>query len=266
VFTKKVFLKVAHMMAVLDPPKILITFLQHFDVILEKTDPSIHASKVNQIIANSLKSNDAVFLKAHFKKLPALMQFMPETAIQIGVLCQLPKVCEKSQDLEYVVTALNCVVRCLAKVNHDLFIKLLVPKFKEISKHHLEPIIIQCLSELLIALRGVDIPTMAYTIPFAAEIAGDPMCDRYYPRLLVSRMLAFVTKFKSSGAIEEVEDRKPKQAVATWRARGAVRSARRAAALDARPTDVQFQRRAARVIAIDHFDLIDLTIASLLFR
>jgi hypothetical protein len=202
------------MTAVFDPPQILIAFLQHLDVILEKTDPSIHATKVNLIIANSLKSTDAVLLKECFKKLPAVVQLMPETAIQKGVLPQLLKVCEKSQDLEYVVTALNCVVPCLAKVNHDLFMKFLIPKFKDIWKLHPEPIIIQCLSELLIALRGTDLPTMAYAIPFAAEIAGDPMCDPYYQRLLVSWMLAFVTKFKSSSQIEEAEDPKPKQAVA----------------------------------------------------
>jgi hypothetical protein len=51
---------------------------------------------------------------------------------------------------------------------------------------------------------------MAYAIPFAAEITGDPTCDPYYQRLLVSWMLAFVTKFKSSSQIEEAEDPKPR--------------------------------------------------------
>jgi hypothetical protein len=90
----------------------------------------------------------------------------------------------------------------------------LIAKLKDISKLHSEPIIIQCLTEVLIALRGTDVPTMAYTIPFAAEIAGDPTCDPYYHRLLVSWMLAFVTKFKSSNHIDEAEDPKPKQSEA----------------------------------------------------
>jgi hypothetical protein len=116
---------------------------------------------------------------------------MPEAAIQEGVLPQLLKVCEKSQDLKYVVTALNCVVLCLAKVNHNQFMKYLIRKFKDIWKLHSELIIIQCLVKLFIALRGTDIPT-------TAEIARDPTCDPYYQRLLVSWMLVFVTKFKSS--------------------------------------------------------------------
>jgi hypothetical protein len=211
VFTNEVYLKLAHLANVLEPPQILIAFLQHFDVILEKTDQSIHATKVNQVIASALKSTDPVLLKECFKKLPSVVSLMSETAIQKGVLPQLLKVCEKSQDLEYVVTALTCVVPCLPKVNHDLFMKYLIPKFKDIWKFHQEPIIVQCLAELLIALRGTDGPTMAYAIPFAAEIAGDPICDPYYQRLLVSWMLAFVTKYKSSSQIEEAEDPKPKQ-------------------------------------------------------
>jgi hypothetical protein len=139
---------------------------------------------------------------------------MPEAAIQKRVLPQLLKVCEKSQDLEYVVMALNCVVFCLAKVNHNRFMKYLILKFKDIWKLHSEPIIIQCLAKLFIALRGTDVPTMAYAIPFAAEIARDPTCDPYHQRLLVSWMLAFVTKFKSSSHIDEAEDPKPKQSEA----------------------------------------------------
>jgi hypothetical protein len=44
--------KFAHLVTVVDPPQILIAFLQHFDFILEKTDPSIHTTKVNQSAAS----------------------------------------------------------------------------------------------------------------------------------------------------------------------------------------------------------------------
>jgi hypothetical protein len=137
---------------------------------------------------------------------------MPEKAIETGVLPQLIKVCEISEDLEYVCTALNCVVPCLAKVNHDQFMKYLIPKFQQIWKVHHEPIVVQALSELLIALRGTEIPTMAHAIPFGAELAGDPVCDPYYQRLLVSWMLAFATKFKSQSQIEEAQSPKVKEA------------------------------------------------------
>jgi serine/threonine protein kinase len=212
VFTEDVFLKVAHLTQVLDPPQILIAFLQHFDLILEKTDPSLHATKVNQIVASSLKSRDPLLLKECFKKLPSFIQLMPEKAIEKGVLPQLIKVCEFTEDLEYVCTALNCVVPCLAKVNHDQFMKYLIPKFQEIWWKHREPIVVQALSELLIALRGTEISTMAHAIPFAAELAGDPVCDPYYQRLLVSWMLAFVTKFKNQSQIEEAQSPKVKEA------------------------------------------------------
>ena len=210
-FTNNVYLKLAFLTSETRPPQILIAFLQQFDLIVENTDPEIHESKVYPIIYSSLRSGDPMLIKECLKKLPQAMKRITERAVTKNVVPLLMRCMEKTNDAELVVTILNCLTSCLAKVDNDMYLKYIVPGIHSTWTKFEEPIMIQPLCDMLTALKGGDTNTMAYAIPMASDIAASSVCDPYYQKSLCSWILSFITKYKDSRKLDEAADPSPKQ-------------------------------------------------------
>jgi hypothetical protein len=211
IFTQEVYLRLFFLTSIVDPPEILIAFMQELDLLLDKTDPAIHHAKVFPVISTALKSSHPLLLTECLKRLPAFIKLLNEQSIQKGLLPLLLRLCESSDDLEFLSISLNCITCCLPKVDHDQFMRYLIPKIEVIWRTHQEPSIVPGLSDLLTTLRGTDLSTMAFAIPLAAQLVSNSLCDPYYQKQLVSWMLGFVTKFKIVNKLDEVEDPKPGQ-------------------------------------------------------
>jgi hypothetical protein len=209
IFTNEVYLRIADLTLFPDPPELLVAFIQKLDTILRMTDPSIHSSKVNPIVMKALSSTDPLVLREILRKLPTVVPLLDETAVKKGVIPRLIKLCECLCDLEYIVGALNCIPPCLEKIDHNMFLKWIVPRFSAILALHQDPIVVQSISELLLALHGDEHAAMAYGVPLAAAITEDSCTDPYYKQQLVSWMLSIVTRYSTLPEIAEAEDPKP---------------------------------------------------------
>ncbi|OHT16574.1 TKL family protein kinase [Tritrichomonas foetus] len=213
-FTEHVFNKVSFLIPVLEPPQVLIAFLQSIDMILESTDPSIHDEKVYPIFYSALKSDKDILQKEVLKKLPAVIPKIALNGIQKEILPLLLKLCTKTNDIKIISSAFECVKICLNKVDHNQFMKYLLPKIYDIWMSKQEPLLVPPLSDLLMSLKGNEVSTMAFAIPLCTELVSNSVCHPYYQKQLCSYMLASVTKYKTVNKLDEVEDPVPKQAEA----------------------------------------------------
>lgn len=208
-FTKKIFDEVEFLIPVQDPPEIHIAFLQNMELLLENTDPSIHEQKVLPIFSSALKSEKEVVLKEAIKRLKnnSLISKISKNGIQKSILPLLLKVCaNQTFTASLVSSSFECVKICLQQVDHDLFLKYLMPKIYDVWMQRQDPLIVPSLSDLIMALKGTETPTMEFAMPLAAELVSSQMCHPYYAKMVLSWMLAAVTKFQTTKKLDEVEE------------------------------------------------------------
>ena len=210
-FTEYVFSKVEFMIKVLDPPQILIAFLQSLDMILESTDKSIHDKRVYPIFYSALKSDQVMLQKEVLKRLPPALPKIGLDGIQKEVLPLLLHLCTKTDDAHIISSALDCVKSCLGRVDNDLFMKYLLPKIYDIWTKKQQGLLIPPISEILTSLKGNESSLLSYAIPIGAEIIANNVCHPYYQKQISSWMLASITKYKSVNKLDEVEDPIPQQ-------------------------------------------------------
>jgi serine/threonine protein kinase len=206
VFTDEVYLRIVELSLLAEPPQIVVAFIRRLDTILEKTDSSLHDTKVNHIVVTALQSQDPLVMSEILKKLPTIIPLLSKSAIQKAILPRLINLSESLLDLEYIVPALKAVVPCLERVDHDKFLKWIVPRFANVLHLHPEPVIIQCLSELLMDLHGSNLATFVYAVPLAAEIAAGAETDPYYEQQLLVWMLEVVNNWRTSPEVDNAEE------------------------------------------------------------
>lgn len=208
-FTKQIFDKVEFLIPIQDPPEILIAFLQNSDLLIENTDPDTQEQKILPIFSSSLKSDKEIVLKEAIKKLKnsSLISKISKNGIQKSILPLLLKVCtNQTVSASLISSSFDCVKICLNQVDHDLFLKYLMPKIYDVWLQRQDPLIVPPLTDLLLSLKGTETPTMEYAMPLAAELVSSQMCHPYYAKSVLSWMLATVTKYKDAKKLDEVEE------------------------------------------------------------
>lgn len=208
-FTNKIFNKVEFLIPIQDPPEILIAFLQYSELLLENTDESIHEQHVIPIFSSSLKSEKEIVLREAIKKLRSnsLIPKISINGIQKSILPLLIKICSKQAlSTSLISSSIECIKICLQRVDHDLFLKFLMPKIYDVWLQRQDPLLVPPLADLLLALKGTETPTMSYAMPLGAELVSSQMCHPYYAKIVISWMLAAVTKYQTAKKLDQVED------------------------------------------------------------
>lgn len=210
-FTEKVFPEINFLVKINEPPEILFAFLHGIDFLFMNISEQKQVEYILPILNLGFKSKNKLYYNEILKKLTdnSFIKNINNEIINKTILPNILKICTKTDDLSTISKSLESITNCLSKVDHDKFLKFILPTLYDVWMKNSEPYLIPFYSDLLLKLNGSEEMKLEYGFPVAAEIISNIKCDPYYQKQLSSWMLSIVTKYKIVNKLDDVED--PKQ-------------------------------------------------------
>ena len=200
-FTNYIFKNISFLINVEDPPQVSIALIQSITLLLDKTDPSLHSDCIYPIIFRALKSNKTVLKKECIKKLPSIIEKLPENIIRTNLLPIIVNLIFSSKDIDSLVSLLSTIPISLKKYDNDAFLLEYFPKVFHSWKNNQNPASSECMLKIIECLNASSKNIMSRALQAASSVASSSFTEPYVKKRLCNWMINTITQFTNTNSL-----------------------------------------------------------------